>query len=125
MLELIPFSNYTMKIRAYNSKGWSDWSDPMTWPTAVYTPEASQSLFVNEKTASFIQLEWNAPRSNGLPVTNSKARIRKLGETEVIAEKEVDTATEVIALCPPPRLLCQSSECMLYSSGRRLWLGWA
>lgn len=71
---LLPGEPYSCKVRACNSHGWNDWSEPSTCNAKAGVPSVPADLRLAAATDRTLELAWGEPGNDGgSPVTVSFA----------------------------------------------------
>ena len=66
-----PGVSYTFRVRAQNTHGWSDWSEPYTTILSASAPAKMAAVTVAEGVASStaVLVSFTAPDARGTPIT--------------------------------------------------------
>ncbi|KAJ5077198.1 titin [Anaeramoeba ignava] len=62
---LIPFTNYSVKVRAEINEYFGEWSKSFQFETNKTIPEQIKELYNTKKSYNSLSIEWNKPRING------------------------------------------------------------
>lgn len=66
---LLPGSNYTVRVRAVNRIGTSDWSEALSFTSGAAEPLVPEPPCLHCKSPFHISVDWKEPESNGAPIT--------------------------------------------------------
>ncbi|KAJ5074873.1 fibronectin type iii domain containing 3b [Anaeramoeba ignava] len=77
-----PSENYSIRIRAKNSKGEAEWSDEIKTKTEDKKPEKIEEIEVEPK-LNEIELKWKEPKNEGSEIEKYEIEVNN----EIIAEK--------------------------------------
>ncbi|XP_030384654.1 fibronectin type-III domain-containing protein 3A [Scaptodrosophila lebanonensis] len=94
--QLMPGCVYETQVRAINRIGAGPWSQWFRFTAAAAPPAAPEALRVLVKSATYVQVSWQAPAlDNGAPISAYSLQCASQARSEDESDPEAETETEV------------------------------